>query len=93
MSGGQIVQKGSRGILFLRVRNVKLSKDALIYSSPRRKPGSSSLFFLDSRVRGNDIFGFNQRLPNLFGLCFGRFGLPRERIEESACAEKILLAV
>ena len=60
-------------------RFISLAKDALIYSSPRRKrpegkraygssalgvPGSSSLFFLDSRVRGNDIFAFNQRLPN-----------------------------
>ena len=45
-------------------RQLKGAKDALIYSSPRRRPGSSSLFFLDSRVRGNDIFAFNQRLPN-----------------------------
>ena len=34
----------------------------------------------------------NVNFSNPFGLCFGFFGLPRERIEESACAEKILLA-
>ena len=43
---------------------MNMPKEVLIYSSPRRKAGSSSLFFLDSRVRGNDILVFNQRLPN-----------------------------
>lgn len=45
---------------------------------------------------GGDILFFGGRNVNFsssFGLCFGLFGLPRERIEESACAEKILLAV
>ena len=45
-------------------------REALIYSSPRRKrpegstlgvPGSSSLIFLDSGVRRNDDFSLNQR--------------------------------
>ncbi len=44
-----------------------ISREVLIYSSPRRKPGSSSLFFLDSCVRGNDILAFNQRLPRQVG--------------------------
>ena len=35
----------------------------LIYLSPRRKPGSSSLFFLDSGFRRNDMLVFNQHQP------------------------------
>ena len=36
-------------------------REALIYSSHRRKPGSSSSIFMDSGVRRNDNFSFNQR--------------------------------
>ena len=43
-------------------------RDALIYSSPRRKPGSCSLFFLDSGFRRNDMSAFNQRLLSGFTL-------------------------
>ena len=38
-------------------------KETLKYMSPRRKPGSSSLNFLDSGVRRNDEYEINQRLP------------------------------
>ena len=40
-------------------------KEALKYSSPRRKPGSSSLNFLDSGVRRNDESAIDQRLLNV----------------------------
>jgi hypothetical protein len=37
--------------------------NALINSSPRRRPGSSSLYFLDSGFRRNDDSRINQRIP------------------------------
>ena len=37
-------------------------REALKYSPPRRKPGSSSLNFLDSGVRRNDESAIDQRL-------------------------------
>ncbi|PIP03774.1 MAG: hypothetical protein COZ23_10595 [Hydrogenophilales bacterium CG_4_10_14_3_um_filter_58_23] len=36
-------------------------REPLIYSSPRRKPGSSLLILLDSGFRRNDGTGINQR--------------------------------
>jgi hypothetical protein len=48
-------------------------KETLIYSSPRRRPGSSALIFLDSgtpralpsgRFRRNDDYRLNQRFPS-----------------------------
>ena len=38
-------------------------KEMLKKSSPRRRPGSSSLNFLDSGVRRNDDSVINQRFP------------------------------
>ena len=48
---------------FLHLALVGKAKDTLKYSSPRRKPGSSSLNFLDSGFRRNDKFAIDQRLP------------------------------
>ena len=42
----------------------KIFREALKYSSPRRKPGSSSLNFLDSGVRRNDESAIDQRFPS-----------------------------
>ncbi len=44
------------------------AKEPLIYSSPRRKPGSRSLKTLNSGFRRNDGNGLNQRLPKGFSL-------------------------
>jgi len=42
--------------------SLQIAREALIYSSPRRRPGSSALNFLDSGFRRNDESGTNQRL-------------------------------
>ena len=40
-----------------------MTKEPLVYPSPRRKPGSRSLKTLDSGFRRNDGIGLNQHLP------------------------------
>jgi hypothetical protein len=46
-------------ILFFAVPSVV--KETLVYSSPRRKPGSSASVFLDSGFRRNDEYEIFQR--------------------------------
>jgi len=48
--------------------NTEVTEDCLLtnFPSSRRKPGSSYLIFLDSRLRGNDDCRINQTFLNQF---------------------------